>query len=125
MRGCLEGACPRGRHYPAYELSGSPYYPGDIRLFGDFICGCGKPWPCDEAAEPGSSYDTGPGFCPSTHAEINAQLQCSREERQGATLYCNTECCTGCLKITACSGVTRVVWPEAELGFPFLSCYKR
>lgn len=117
MRGCLEGMCPRGRHYEKTirELPGAR----------EVQCICGRPWPCPEAVEPGSSYDTGPGFCPSTHAEINAQLQCSWEERQGATMYCNTECCNACLKITACSGIVRVVWPQAELGFPFLSCYAR
>lgn len=67
----------------------------------------------------------GAGFCPSTHAEINALLQTSWEERQNAILYCNTECCTGCLKIIACSGILRVVWPGKELTFPFLSCYRR
>jgi len=88
-------------------------------------CICGKPWPCPEAVEPGSSYDTGPGFCGAVHAEINAIMDSSRQERAGATMYISEEACIGCLKIIACSGVVRVVWPQGELGFPFLSCYAR
>ena len=122
MRGCLEGGCPRGLHHAVYERTGLIHYPGDI-LLGSLACACGNTWPCPEAAEPGSSYDTGPGFCASTHAEINAILTTGWAERQNATLYVNTEPCMGCLKIVACSGISRVVWPGNELTFPFLSCY--
>jgi len=124
MRGCLDGGCPRGRHYPDIK---SPH----LWNKGAFVtskgeegrCACGEIWPCPDSAEPGSSYDTGPGECRSTHAELNAILQSSWAERQGATLYVNTEPCVGCLKIIACSGIIRVIWPGGKLDFPFLSCY--
>jgi len=88
-------------------------------------CACGNPWPCDLAVEPGSSYDTGPGFCGAVHAEINAIMDSSRQERTGATMYVSEDPCSGCLKILACSGIVRVVWPGGEFSFPFLSCYTR
>lgn len=106
------------------ELTGMPLYPDEVRLFGDVICGCGNPWPCPESVEPGSSYDTGPGSCWSTHAEINALTEASRIERKQATMYVSTEPCLGCLKIIACSGVVKVIWPGGKLDFPFLSCYQ-
>lgn len=114
MRGCLSGGCPRGRHYRIRTERGRS------------VCAsCDSEWPCPESAEPGSSYDTGPGACWSTHAELNAILQTSRDERQGATMYVNQEPCVGCLKIIACSGIIRVIWPDGKLDFPFLSCYTR
>ena len=114
VRGCLEGGCPRGKHYPIDNpvQSWNP------------VCACGHPgWPCPESVEPGSSYDTGPGSCWSTHAELNAIMQTGWAERQGATMYITDEPCTGCLKIIACSGILRVIWPGGKLDFPFLSCY--
>lgn len=59
---------------------------------------------------PGSSYDTGPGSCISTHAEINAILF-ARTSLKGATLYCTDEPCGGCARIIASAQVARVVVP--------------
>lgn len=124
MRECSDGGCPRGRHYQKKEFfSGQGFLTG---WSGErVLCACGNSWPCPEAAEPGSSYDAEPGFCPSTHAEINALLQTSWAERQNGVMYVNTAPCDFCLKIIACSGILRVIWPDGRLDFPFLSCYQR
>src|SRR5690606_19059284 len=63
--GCLEGACPRGRHYEVWRFS--DFFGHDVN-----DCACGGDWPCPDAVAPGSSYDTGPGACIGTHAEHNA-----------------------------------------------------
>lgn len=118
MRGCLDGGCPRGKHYLIPRS-------GRLDASSSAQCACGNRWPCEDAVEPGSSYDTGPGSCWSTHAEINAIMQSSWRDRKGAVMYVNTEPCTGCLKLIACSGIVRVTWPDGTLGFPFLSCYTR
>ena len=62
--------------------------------------------------EPGSSYDTGPGACISTHAETNAILYAGRSKTQGAILYVTREPCQGCAKLIRASGIIKVVWPE-------------
>lgn len=47
----------------------------------------------------GSSYDTGPGACISTHAELNARLDVTNLSRlDGATMYITDPPCAGCLK---------------------------
>ena len=97
--GCLSaGACPRGRHYQ----------------LGLCSCACGKPWPCDEAVAPGSSYDTGPRACIAIHAEANALLRAGKNAR-GAHLYLTTEPCGGCMKLIQGAGVVRVIWPGGNL----------
>lgn len=63
---------------------------------------------------PGSSYDTGAGSCVALHAEQNAILYASREEREGATLYVTHAPCDGCSRLIAGSGILRVVWPDGE-----------
>ena len=63
---------------------------------------------------PGSSYDTGAGACIALHAEQNAIMYASRDDCEGATIYCNHEPCDGCLKMIAGSGIVRAVWPGAE-----------
>lgn len=63
---------------------------------------------------PGSSYDTGPGVCISTHAELNVLLFAGSAQQHGATLYVTREPCDGCWKVVKASGVVRVVWPEGE-----------
>lgn len=60
---------------------------------------------------PGSSYDTGPGACISTHAEANALLRASWDDMQGATLYITGEPCGGCAKLILAAGIERVVTP--------------
>lgn len=51
------------------------------------------------------------GHCVRTvHAEINALLECSPEERDGATIYVTDYPCPNCAKTIIQSGVTRVVY---------------
>jgi dCMP deaminase len=79
------------------------------------MCACDMPWPCPDAAEPGSSYDTGPGACVAVHAEINALLQVSDRSRLvGSTMYITDAPCDGCLKIIKNTAIARIVWPEGE-----------
>jgi dCMP deaminase len=47
--------------------------------------------------------------CIAIHAEANALLFASPEERNGATLYCTGAPCFGCAKLIANSGVAEVV----------------
>jgi dCMP deaminase len=97
---CLNGECPRGRHYLPYD---SPGY-----------CMCGEEWPCIEAVPAGSSYDTGPGACVAVHAELNAILFADRERLRGATLYITDKPCDACAKHIRSTPIHRVVWPEGE-----------
>ena len=63
----------------------------------------------------GSSYDTGPGACIAIHAEINAILYSSPEEREDATLYVTFVPCDGCRRVIAGSGIKLVVFPQGEM----------
>ena len=63
----------------------------------------------------GSSYDTGPGACIAIHAEQNAILYSTPEERDGATLYITDVPCDGCRRLISGSGIKRVVFPQGEL----------
>lgn len=65
--------------------------------------------------EPGSSYDTGPGACVSTHSEANALLYAGREKAKGATIYITREPCGGCLKLIKAAGISRIVWLEGSI----------
>lgn len=87
---CLAGECPRGR-FTKEELPGAH-----------------DPNP--------SSYDVGPGTCIAIHAEQNAIMYCSRDERIGAIMYVSCEPCTGCFRMIAGSGLYAVIWPAAEDG---------
>lgn len=96
--GCLSaGACPRGRHYKV---------PG---IYETQECACGNDWPCPESVAPGSSYDTGPGMCIATHAELNALLLAGIRSR-GAVMYVSEPPCDGCKKAMASAGVACVMW---------------
>lgn len=68
---------------------------------------------CDEGGCPRaqSSAPQGYGYerCIAIHAEANALLFSSPEERDGATLYCTGAPCFGCAKLVANSGVSEVV----------------
>lgn len=44
------------------------------------------------------------------HAEVNAIMECSPEEREGATIYVTAQPCIDCAKAIINSGVTRVVY---------------
>lgn len=68
---------------------------------------------CDEGACPraASSAPQGHNYesCIAIHAEANALLFSSPEERTGASLYCTGAPCFGCAKLIANSGITEVV----------------
>lgn len=54
------------------------------------------------------------------HAEVNAIIESSRDEREGATIYITAEPCMECQKVIIASGITRVVYAEeykAEYNF--------
>lgn len=102
---CLNGECPRGRHYVP-EASG-------VDAIVRPVCACGGPWPCPEAVAPGSSYDTGPGACHSVHAELNAILHVLDATRlDSATMVVTERPCDGCLKILRSTAVAKVVWRD-------------
>lgn len=67
-----------------------------------------------EDLAPGTSYDTGAGACIALHAEQNAIMYCSMEQRTGATIYITDEPCGGCFRMIAGSGITRIVWPGGD-----------
>lgn len=73
----------------------------------------------------GSSYDTGPGACISTHAELNARLDVSDLNRlAGATMYVTAPPCAGCLKWLANTPITYLIFCDDEgethgLAWPF------
>ncbi len=51
------------------------------------------------------------GHCKRTiHAEVNALLECTPEERRGATIYVTAQPCLECTKLIIGSGITRVVY---------------
>lgn len=53
------------------------------------------------------------GHCKRTiHAEVNAILECSPEERKGATIYVTAQPCAECAKIIINSGIKRVVYAQ-------------
>ena len=68
---------------------------------------------CDEGACPRASSEAKQGYdyesCIAIHAEANALLFASPEERDGASLYCTGAPCFGCAKLIANSGVGEVV----------------
>ncbi|ABZ83482.1 come operon protein 2 [Heliomicrobium modesticaldum Ice1] len=44
------------------------------------------------------------------HAEVNAIMECSPEERKGATIYVTDRPCAECAKVIISSGIRRVVF---------------
>lgn len=46
------------------------------------------------------------------HAEINAIMFCSPEDRNNATMYCTLQPCPDCAKAISNSGITRLVYFE-------------
>lgn len=67
-----------------------------------------------DAIPPGSSYDTGVGSCIAIHAEQNAVMYASYDQRQGATIYITDVPCDGCLKMLSGSGIDQIVTPVAS-----------
>lgn len=120
---CLDGACPRGRHYetevtvmagPANALRPSRYTA--------LRCACGKGWPCPDAVAPGSSYDTGPGACIASHAEANAVADA--QQRNGGrladcTMYVSCEPCEGCVRhVRNVTDIRAIIWPGGAVALP-------
>lgn len=70
-----------------------------------------------EQIAPGSSYDTGAGSCIALHAEQNAIMYASWDQRQGATIYITCEPCEGCARMIAGSGIDRVIWRNVSGGW--------
>jgi dCMP deaminase len=116
---CLAGACPRGRHYPVNRYTMPPYEVARPSYLGSVMetCACGQEWPCSEAVEPDSSYDTGPGACTGIHAELQCLLDAGRVNLDDdCVMYVSDRPCPGCEKIIR-GYLKRVVWPGGELVF--------
>lgn len=68
---------------------------------------------CDEGACPRAMSETPSGWaydtCIAIHAEANAILYASPEERDGASIYITGVPCFTCAKLIANSGITEVV----------------
>jgi len=68
---------------------------------------------CEDGACPRADSETPQGYdydnCIAIHAEANALLFSSPEERERASLYCTGAPCFGCAKLIANSGVSEVV----------------
>lgn len=68
---------------------------------------------CEDGACPRAASDAKQGHdydsCIAIHAEANALLFATPEDRDGATLYCTGAPCFGCAKLIANSGVAEVV----------------
>lgn len=110
---CLDGACPRGRHYgPVMSMIAAEICDGVM------VCGgCRKPWPCSETVEPDSSYDTSAGMCISTHAELQCIFDAGRSNLdENCTMYVSERPCPACERIIK-GCLKRVVWPGGELRF--------
>jgi dCMP deaminase len=81
---------------------------------------------CDEGACPRAQEDSQSGWghdnCIAIHAEANAILYSSPEEREGATIYITGAPCFTCAKLIANSGVGEIVatgqpyegWPRVR-----------
>ncbi|MDT8715719.1 cytidine/deoxycytidylate deaminase family protein [Clostridium sp. 19966] len=46
------------------------------------------------------------------HAEVNAVMECSPEERRDATIYITAQPCMECSKLIIASGISRVVYAK-------------
>jgi dCMP deaminase len=117
--GCLEGACPRGRHYRVGIISKVLTEPGGP---SPTYCACNKAWPCPDAVAPGSSYDTGPGACIGGHAETNAKADALRRgggDLDGCILYVSCAPCDGCIRdIRTTTKIAMIKWPDGEMTLP-------
>ena len=138
-KSCLAGDCPRGLHAQAVKPKGLRCSGGwyEERHYWNpeteegvwcsdcewlYDCLCGNAWPCPDAVAPGSSYDTGPGTCISTHAEGNAKADAMRRgggDLAGCTLYVSCEPCDGCVRdYRNTTRVQAIIWPDGAIGLP-------
>lgn len=108
---CLDGACPRGRHYLL-----PPGHAGSARSSAA-RCACGHQWPCPHSAAPDSSYDTGENACIATHAELAVLMDAGRSNLdENCVMYVSQKPCHACERIIR-GALKRVVWPDGELNF--------
>lgn len=116
---CARGDCPRGRHYEKLRVYGPCSDEELATLEPTSHCACGEPWPCRHAVEPGSSYDTGPGACISTHAELNAASDVSDRARMtGGHIAVSSAPCDGCIKILYnTTRLADIFWREGKRNF--------
>jgi dCMP deaminase len=121
---CLKGDCPRGRHYEVDHLMTRNWRLEGGAMVADKVpaCACGNLWPCPDAVTPGSSYDTGPGACISTHAEGNAKTDAMRRgggHLDGCTMFVSCEPCEGCTRdLRNTTGIGALIWPHGAIGLP-------
>lgn len=117
---CLAGDCPRGRHYLSYRgFADYEGYEGVVDW-----CACNSRWPCPDAVDPGSSYDTGPGGCIAIHAEFNACLYAGEGRARGGTIWIaardgqgsmvSAEPCDGCWRVIKAAGIAAAYWRNAQ-----------
>jgi dCMP deaminase len=98
----------KGNRIFATGYNGAPS--GDPGCLTDGACPRGN-----SDVPPRSSYDTGPGSCVALHAEQNAIIYSSRDQSQGATLYCTDYPCDGCMRMIRGAGILKVVTPEGSV----------
>lgn len=114
---CLAGDCPRGRHYETVSCDLPTCENAECQ-----VCACGNEWPCPDAVPPGSSYDTGPGACISSHAEANAVSDA--QQRNGGRLanclmYVSCEPCEGCVRhVRNSTDIKAIIWRGGAVALP-------
>jgi dCMP deaminase len=114
---CLEGECPRGRHYQQAEELYVSHLGRHVA-----VCACNEVWPCPDAVAPGSSYGPGPGWCHSTHAEPNAKNDALRRnggDLAGCVMYVSCEPCEECVRdIRNTTKIEAIIWPGGTVALP-------
>jgi dCMP deaminase len=111
---CLEGDCPRGRHFPHVVVH--TYLYTDTPPVEQLVCSWdGKQWPCPDSAAPLSDYNRGPGKCIAIHAEMNALIDALRHGLPpGGNLYCNQPPCEDCIRFMMACQVKKCWYLDEE-----------